>query len=98
MIRTFLMSGRIATVATGLLLIALSGASLGCALVACHDLFFAPPKLSAATTVADLVHSSAPSTHPAVAGDHLVRCSAAVMLRARRSGHATCRAVDLLPV
>ena len=97
-VRTFLMSGRVATIATGMLLIALWGASLGCAFIACYDLFFSPPAPVAATAVVDLAHASPPLATPGFGADQQVRCSGSPSLRARRNGHAGCRPVDLLPV
>ncbi|MEJ7807625.1 MAG: hypothetical protein WKG03_17080 [Telluria sp.] len=87
-VRSCLNTGTVPTVAAGVLLFALAGASLGCAYAACYGVAEAMPPPA---TVLALPAVAAPAVEP-IAGVEHGRCAGLALSRARRAG---CRVADL---
>jgi hypothetical protein len=99
--RSSLITGRFSSAATALLLLALSGASLGCALAAC--LSMAEPASDIAAEAASAVTAAprapAPVAQPMARTEQPSRClQQGARLRRHLAAHGACRAADLPPV
>jgi hypothetical protein len=92
-------SGKVPSFATGVLLLALVSASLGCALAACFGVADVTPSPRAATVVPRvdrLVAAAAiPVTQAIAHTGEALRCSPAQAARARRLGQGACRLAEM---
>ena len=98
MIRSSLISGNVRTAAAGILLLALIGASLGCAMAACFgvtDRLPAPAHNAATLQDKPGALASALVGQPIARVGEAARCVPTQAARTRRLGHNACRLAEL---
>ena len=95
-VRSYLNSAHVSTAAAAILLLALSAASLGCAIAACYGMFDQDPPARVPVAALETPHAPVAVAQSLVGSAEPLRCSPAHAARARRNGrlHSACRLAD----